>query len=365
MYFSVPSSGRSPAASWARRRRACAGLLDLCSSRAVERGELLLQRRGRRGRRCRAVAGGVGDGRRGRRRGRASARRAARLRVALRSACGTTRVVGARRRRRAGGAGRRGRRRGAAGGGSGDADGGARSESGRRRRRAARGGTAAGRSAARSRGCSCPACPGTEMTMFVARGRDLGLGDAEAVDPAADDGDRLVERLLRDLARAPFAARGVRMTLVPPSRSRPSRGWYFVAPGVSCPCRSSPAPRPRSGRRRSDDEQREHREGAPGARRARVLPREDLFSVSARRDVGPCAAAGAGYSVGAVLPAARRRRCPSAVDGARRSRRRRRRPSRRRRGRPGRRRALAIRRVARRATTSRTTESSRISRTVA
>ncbi len=67
--------------------------------------------------------------------------------------------------------------------------------------------------------------PGIEMTMLL-----LAVVTSDSATPKLSTRLRMMETAWSSasfVTFAPFSARGVRMTLVPPSRSRPSRGEYL------------------------------------------------------------------------------------------------------------------------------------------
>jgi hypothetical protein len=70
--------------------------------------------------------------------------------------------------------------------------------------------------------------PGIEMTMLLP-----AVVTSDSATPKLSTRFRMMEtawfRESFGTDPEPLASRGVRMTLVPPSRSRPSRGWYFSA----------------------------------------------------------------------------------------------------------------------------------------
>ena len=74
--------------------------------------------------------------------------------------------------------------------------------------------------------------PGIEMTMLL-----LAVVTSDSATPKLSTRLRMMETAWSSaslVTLAPFSARGVRMTLVPPSRSSPSRGEYFSASVSSC-----------------------------------------------------------------------------------------------------------------------------------
>ena len=312
MYFSAPSSRQVTSGFFGLSAPGVRSVLaDLLRVGAVQLGELLLQLRGDAARRPVPV----GRGRRRRRRsGSATATGCCRPCAAPR---GTTRVVGA----RASATGEAGCRRGWPT---------ARLRRGapwpRARRRGRRGvATPAPASQHRAEPQLGGLLHGVEDVLVLLAGdRDddvvagrghLGLRDAEAVDPVADDRRPPGSSESLVTVPAPLARRGVRMTLVPPSRSSPSRGWYFCA-GRQLVLAD------RVGRHQQDQavdaatiSTAEHREGAARARRARVLPREDLFSVWSACVGRAGRAAGGG---GATRRVVRRRLAASGVVRARR-----------------------------------------------
>ena len=74
--------------------------------------------------------------------------------------------------------------------------------------------------------------PGIEMTMLLP-----AVVTSDSATPKLSTRFRMMETAWLSESFGtepePVVRRGVRMTLVPPSRSRPSRGWYFCA-SVSC-----------------------------------------------------------------------------------------------------------------------------------